>query len=714
MSFLTRKLKQLSATVGRVISGPIVNASDKAAKFAQAHKKQIEAAMAVAALIAVGNYTGATASIGSYIRLHTFQAAANFASIAQYVGKKAAVALKAAQKFENNYIKPIVEPITKTINTVTALEKAIAADLKNGLQGMLKIPGQLVNAMTGVEASFKRSAETLGFINNKTATDVLAPSIERAGHVPIGRLTGTLQQALPASNVDVTVKQQFALDTPPGEDELALLLSKGVGYVNKTKGWIGNILGGIWDIFTAVPLIESYMEPRKEVYAELAFRAQPVKRFDIGIIQSLYGLGYITKEEAKDAILTQGYDESRQDLLLQLTEYVFSINLGLDLWHRGMMDDTTLNALFEQLSYNEQQATATKQQSFRVAGVQEAIQWFWRGHISESDLNQVLRDNRYTVGDIDNILATLTPAPSESLAINMHGMKQAQANGWLPGNNLSDVPVYILDMGRAKGVDDADIVREWGGHWNIPGPNFWTSSYYRQLINLDQVFGAFEAMKIPEQLWQTVVDQQHTLIRLTYIASLVAGGMINDVEGKDKLKAYGYTDGDADLMLQYAKRRGKKSKNTTAVKLHQTSISVAVGLYKQHAFDDGQLRDVLLAHGYSEEAARLTVELESLQLQAATRREEGAFLVDLVKLGKIDSATAVSKMYDAGFSPGEVLHYERQITKNRVKKFKTPGEAELAKMFKKGIITEQDLYDAMINSGYDDTWAMRIVKLHTS
>ena len=109
-------------------------------------------------------------------------------------------------------------------------------------------------------------------------------------YIPLTRVHETISTSWPAGNTDVTVHTEFNLDTPPGEDIIAELLSKGVSYLNKVGGWEGALLGGVWDIINSAEMLSAYMEPMKDMYSEYAYKAKPIKRFDSGTIQSLYGL----------------------------------------------------------------------------------------------------------------------------------------------------------------------------------------------------------------------------------------------------------------------------------------------------------------------------------------------------------------------------------------------------------------------------------------
>jgi len=287
------------------------------------------------------------------------------------------------------------------------------------------------------------------------------------------------------------------------------------------------------------------------------------------------------------------------------------------------------------------------------------------------------------------------------------------ANDFLRGDAIDNVPAAIQSLGRAAMQNPDDVQNGWLQNWQLMGVGFWTSAYYRKLIGLDVVFNAFTALNVPSSLHQIVVDQQHTLIRLTYIASLIKSGLINDQQGIDKLEAYGYNSEDALLMLDYAKVRTRHSKNTTAKQLHDVSLATAKTLYDDKIITYDDLISLYVQHGYSESSAKLSAQLAKLQNDIKQRKADAQFIADMYHLGKLTNAAALSKLYDIGLSTNEVAHYEKSMRQSRARKQKIPAQAELIKMYKKGLLDKSDLKLSFVQSGYDDTWSQRLMDLYT-
>jgi len=172
----------------------------------------------------------------------------------------------------------------------------------------------------------------------------------------------------------------------------------------------------------------------------------------------------------------------------------------------------------------------------------------------------------------------------------------------------------------------------------------------------------------------------------------------------DYMKRLGYNPTDAQIFYNYGRSKQKTSKATTAADLQKLSLGNAASLYDDAVITKDDYISILESHGYSADAATLTVELADIKNAQAARKQFATQMIDEVKLGYQTIDQAVSQLYSNGFTEAEVLGYQTKMTTAKKAALKLPSRAELDSMAKKGIITQADWENAMLSLNYDPTW----------
>ena len=134
----------------------------------------------------------------------------------------------------------------------------------------------------------------------------------------------------------------------------------------------------------------------------------------------------------------------------------------------------------------------------------------------------------------------------------------------------------------------------------------------------------------------------------------------------------------------------------------------AASLFDDALIDAATYQEILTEHGYSEEAAKLTVELATFKADQTNLTQQAQLIVEGVKLGQLDQATAQSDLYSLGLPQAAVGKYMLQIETAKIANAKLPTRAELDSMAKKGIIDQPTWEATMQILGYSADWIPRL------
>jgi len=654
-----------------------------------------------------------------------------------------------------NYILPIVRPIETIVNEYQSLTKSIHGDLKNGIQGILQIPTDISNALTSVDASFGRAISELGSNNENIARTVLDPAIKGAGQVPLSlmyeRFTGahTHEQAQAALHDFVTAAHELAehapyTGTPPSEQSVKLTdynpgtkvqdainqlheLAYGKAPTTETvqqfaedlklhplttrTGWIESIMQFIMGILYGGDYIAARVSASVKPTAQQANRDAPYDLLGVSDAINAHRRGFIDQADLDHEIRSQGIDPGRQEVLYRLTNFLFGPRDAVDLYARGIIARDVFDRLMSDNNLNPDQVGELEELMSRILSPPEAITLNYRGELSDADTVKMLEANRVPQ-DVRNLLITLAQSPvAPRPYLATEGIRAATSTNFLSGTLNNPPPQDVLDYYHKAQRPDTDAVVDWLLHWDIPPPRWWTSAVFRGRRTKEEAFEAFRALNIPEELWNDQFSIDEELPPVWLVPDVLASGVWPKDHAVETFKKLGFSDYNANILADYGLSKSKTSKATTADSLQKLSLSNAATLFEDGAIDMPTYIQVLSDHGYSQEAAQLTAELTLIKLQQQERKDYADNLAAEVQLGITTFDSALSSLYEHGYTEAEVAKYSVAMQRARRKAEQLPPRAELDKMLKKGVIDLPTWEQAYRELGYSDTWIQRIAKI---
>ena len=634
-------------------------------------------------------------------------------NIEQAIAKPLQAVASLANDINNGLIKPIVQPIEQTYAAVNSLITSVQQDIHGGLQGILQIPSAIANALTSTDAAFKRAITELGAGNQALVKDLLVPGLAGPIDGIAQSMGGTWKPAAGARAGAVDTREAYELSQAANADQIiaqAKGMIEGINSADDPFSWLVN---AFYNVTLVLEIIGTAQGWKRQVVEYARNEANPVTILGVGEILQAKRDSYIDEATARAELLKHGYDPSHQDVLLASTKFIAPPELATRWYFRGEITEAEWSAVLDQASMDQAQQTAFKAGAYELLAIRDMLDLWFRGLWSDADIERGLLSHGLQADVAKLVIEAARPVASDRLTIRVQRRLEALDGGFFPGADLTTPPQEVLDLAAHGGRNTRDAINEWVESWDILGPFDWANMYFRGLTTLDQVFAAFTAHNIPQEIHQSYLDGMREIIPFYFIPPLLKSGTLTAEQGKQQLAALGYTPQLIDVIVAGSVAPAATSKATTAVSLQQASLSQAASMYQDQIITEEQYKSILAAHGYAPDFIDATVRLENLKLVQSLHSTEGTILVDQVALGQITQQQAIDQMASLGFSTAESLKYQKQILGKQTTNAKLPSLTEVKDMWKAGIITDADLLEFLGLTGYGPTWGPRMFTLLT-
>jgi len=633
-----------------------------------------------------------------------------------------------------NTIAPIFNTISRVFQQVTGLIEAIRRDVNNGIQGLLQLPNDIANSLTGLEATLNRISQQLSF-KRKDGTNVTID--EALGDAVGGSLAnfGKLLTSPVAAPTTPTTFHNLDRLTDP-----TILEALGRSFDSLWKE-IVTFVRGIWqtkegplDALKSVPLLLPLLTEVEWsvptallsfVFATLA-AYRPALKFIEEDIAAKTGLAklspadalaawvrrFIEEVDLRKELAVNGWDASRIQTLMDLQQYLIGIEPIIDMWHRGIV---TANDLDENLADHAligADRTAVIAASYRLFDPGLAGAMWLRRLITEDQLNGVLKVNRYTQPEADAFKTLLIRPGGPNVTLARIRNNALVASRLVSSTDLFTPPADIFQSAQDVGTSSDEATEIWRDQFQVPAIGHWLALYFRGLRTRSELDAVFDYFHVLPEWRDDVIRANQALIPFRTIPAMLAAGIISEPYAKQQLEAHGFDLTQIDALLKYAGARAKTSKAVTAKTINTLSLATVEEFWKQHAITDEQYVAALQAHGYDRETAQLELRVKSLAEHAKERTTVATDIVNEALAGVITDEQAAQQLSQQGFGIGESARYLKQLRSTKRANAKLPTEAELLAFYKKGIITGQDYADGLKANGFTAKWVDAFVRLN--
>ena len=374
------------------------------------------------------------------------------------------------------------------------------------------------------------------------------------------------------------------------------------------------------------------------------------------LVEALYR-GLITQANYFSALQAQGFTGDQQEILKGIAGNLLSVGELIELVRRGTIDQGTQDTALKVLRYDDAQRKALQSLTFRPANMSEAI-----GGSAGSDA----------------------------------------LDGLLPGGagSLSGIPEFIQAAAAAEGLSVDAANARWFDHWTVGSIGLWIDLYFRGQASLQQLQAVMRRSFIPDALHSSIVNGARPLIQFRTISRMVFLKLLTPEQGRAQLLKHGYSQEDADTLINYALVSGKAPAAQRAQTAHAVSIGIAKEEYIDGSITAAQFYDILIAHNFTPNGAETEIAVINAHEAMLARKAAAQLIVDEYGAGLINEQVALAQLAAQGLTVAELAKYAHKIRAFRVKNAKLPTEAELKKMLKANLITADIYKSTLLAEGY--------------
>jgi len=271
----------------------------------------------------------------------------------------------------------------------------------------------------------------------------------------------------------------------------------------------------------------------------------------------------------------------------------------------------------------------------------------------------------------------------------------------------AEFPKDIVPYAKKAGMSEDVLMWYWMAHWELPSPTQVYEMLHRLNPKVLEVRGeAYKQMGINVENIKTTIDTVRTflkqadydirwrdrLLAISYspltrvdLRRIYALGLIDDKELKARLMEIGYTEKDAELLMEFYH-------NLRAEEAREWTKSEIRNLLYYGLINDTEAKIMLERLGYEEEDAKLLIDLWKAKITEKDMRETQRYIRDAYALGQITRAEAEAQLRACGLSEEVIKVVLDKEEKRRMSSQRLPSASTIVKWLKLGIITKDIAY----------------------
>jgi hypothetical protein len=609
-------------------------------------------------------------------------------------------------------LKPIIDPLLKTYTTIEALIKIIDRDWSEGIKGILRIPQDIANAMNSIDASFQRAAKMLNAGAASNISALLTPALAYIANAPLEKWS--------AGFVDPVRRQGAAWSAPP---HLTLGTSPDVqsykDYAKQQQDDLTNdasLPAQFWKmVFKAIGTLGGLAlqnKPYLTLWAQEIARAFPTELLDSGSLSEGLRRGLINADQVKDELRTQGYDAGRSELLTQLSTKLLDAGTLLECLHRDAINDEQARQSLALLGFSAGAIDLILAASESLLSAGDLRGAFYQGVITEDTYKAGLRRLGFSDTSIEIAFGALfAPATPQALIEQWSRRPATQDSGIFSTYELTP-PDYLVTAGRAVGQSPEATQTQWLAHWQLLSPAAAVQGYFRNRFSAQQLQHFLDAWSLPRALQADYIELQRPLISARSITTLMAQGIIAQSDAMDILRSRGFSDVEANWLIQIEKAASAPSQSTGADELHGLTQSVVMQLYDAGTLDRAGAESTLVALGVGAQAVGALLDLQDIKEGAAYRASQIALVTARAKSGLITYDDAIGALSSLDLTPSEINKALAALQTTLAEHVKLPSESQMFNLYRYGIFNRTETADALALLGYSTAWAEVLIQLN--
>lgn len=394
-----------------------------------------------------------------------------------------------------------------------------------------------------------------------------------------------------------------------------------------------------------------------------------------------------------------------------------TIEAAIELRRRGIIDEEKYRDIARNYGYEDDWSEKLYEATARLLNASEVITLYRRGLIGPDGFYKYMSKLGYDKETANDLLKATEyyPSPSDLIRfavrevytpeiVELYGMDE-------------DLPKKFLEEAKKVGLPPEIAKLYWRAHWELPSATMGFEMLHRLNPKVMEVIGEkYKAMGLEPEKIVTDLDTLRTLLRtldvmpywrdrilaISYepltrvdLRRIYALGLIDDEELKARLMELGYTERDAELMLEFYKAyRMSPEKDLTRSMIEKG--------YRYGELSREEAVKYLMKLGYDEYEANFIITLVDLRKKEEERDDMVKALVEQFKAGLISKEKLITELDRLDVKASYRDYIVAKAERERKAKTRLPSKEDIMRWRRRRFITEEQFKDLMKAIGYKD------------
>ena len=195
------------------------------------------------------------------------------------------------------------------------------------------------------------------------------------------------------------------------------------------------------------------------------------------------------------------------------------------------------------------------------------------------------------------------------------------------------------------------------------------------------------------------------------IRRMNALGILDEPAVQRAYQDIGYDTARATLLTDFTLALNADEDPDDLSEVTELSRASVIGFYSDGVLDRDSAMELLIDMGYSTESALMYVTASELDAERQARKDIKALVIDKFKAGIISFQEAESEIMGLGLETVERDRVIIALVKAQAATYKMPSKADLDKMYKKELITDDIYLYSLSLHGYSPFWSDIYLKM---
>lgn len=611
----------------------------------------------------------------------------------------------------SSIIQPIVQPLKALIEAQKTLSAAISRDLHDGVRGLLNLPGDIAGAFNSVDATIQRSLAMWATQSAASQSAVFGALLTGEHGATLGTSTEAIRAALAPTAGSFDAPRHFQLDEGIDLAAYKEKIRADQEEIAKGEGLAASLVQSFARSVAALEAIALQREPYNELWREEVARAFGIKRFDVGTVLALLQRGELDATEAKDELRVQGYSDSRANALIEQARLLPDTQRALALFAHRWIDNVAAQTMLRAQGWSDADSELLLASAATELGPDVLMELTRRGLITPDESAVALERQGFRQFDVARYMATRWRLLGLADVIALHDRLGAGGDTNAFPTLAAGAPDELQAYAERLGIDRTSSAVLWSNHWRLLSPELAVMAFFRGYLNAPQLNLCLAQAAIPPELRQNFIDLQRPLIPFRSIPNMLAHGVMTESEAIDALRARGFSDRDANLLIHSGKGAAAPSQAQAVSDLHGLTRGTVLALYDAGTIQRDEARATLSALGLAEHAVNAELDLHDVRSLHAERMAEIDATIARARSGELEMSEADAQLVALNLTQTELARAQAKLRRDVRSGLKMPSDAQIMAMWKKAIIDDDEALNALQLSGYSELWAQRLLEL---